>query len=308
MSKTAKGKIKWALALAITFIGLVIFAPRLWQAIDDGIQSAIGKNTMLISATAPQRLIKAPVVLRVKHLRDIGEGEYKVAEARVIAVFKNVSGERIGDTVKIASYYGHPGLPGGGGISTVYLEPYGPKDDLWMLMGGSELSGVSHTSYELSELLKRREPSQRIERPAIQCGSSSEASPSHLALEKTYRAVENKGKVMYGMRSTILTHKRRYKVGEPVMVFHVLESVRDGVEMPLGGPKPICSEYIDGILADNKKCRGSYSVSEQVVRHPIVNFNFDMSTYCFSEPGEHTISWKPWLGESNLITLNIEPK
>lgn len=308
MSTTAKGKRKWALALAVTFIGLVIFTSRLWQAIDDGIQSAIGKNTMLISATAPQRLIKAPVVLRVKHLRDIGEGEYKASEARVRAVFKNVSGERIGDTVKIASYYGQPGLPGGGGISTVYLEPYGPKDDLWMLMGGSASSGVSHTSYELSELLKRNHPSQRIERPAIQCGSIAEAPVSRLALEKTYRAAENKGKVMYGMRRTILTQKRRYKVGEPVRVFHVLESVRDGIEMGLGGPNRICSEYVDDKLADNKKCGGSYFVSESVVRHPIVIFNFDVSNYCFNEPGKHTISWKFMQGESNLIKLNIEPK
>lgn len=307
MSTTTKGKRKWALALAVTFIGLVIFTPRLWQTINDGIQSVIGKNTMLISATAPQRLIKAPVVLRVKHLRDIGEGEYRVAEARVIAIFKNDSGERIGDTVKIASHYGLPGLPGGGGISTAYLELYGPKDDLWMLMGGSELSGVSHTSYELSELLKRRQPSQRIAPTTIQCRSIAEAPINHLALEKTYRAAENKGKVMYGMRSTILTHKLKYEVGEPVRVFHVLESVRDGVEMGLAG-RPICSEYVDGNLVDNKKCAGSHFVSEQVVRHPFVNINFDVSTYCFSEPGEHTIRWKPWLGESNLITLNIKPK
>ena len=83
--------------------------------------------------------------------------------------------------------------------------------------------------------------------------------------------------------------------------------------MNLMGPEPICSEYVDGKLVDNKYCDGSRSVTGSIITHPVTNFNFDITTYRFNEPGEHTIRWKFRMHgdtglQSNLIDIHIEPK
>jgi hypothetical protein len=50
-----------------------------------------------------------------------------------------------------------------------------------------------------------------------------------------------------------------------------------------------------------------------VEKRPIADFNYEITTYSFSEPGEHTIQWKGGgasvqgdLGlESNVIKVNV---
>jgi len=54
-------------------------------------------------------------------------------------------------------------------------------------------------------------------------GDKIVAAPAEdLALAKTYHAFKDKGPLVAGQRITILTHKGRYKVGEPVRVLHIL--------------------------------------------------------------------------------------
>lgn len=157
---------------------------------------------------------------------------------------------------------------------------------------------------------KNLEPLSLLERKGDEI---VDAPARDLALARTYRAFKNKGEIVNGMRMTIMTRKNRYKVGEPVRVIHVLESVKKGIEMDMMGPAPVCHDYVDEKIIENEQCYGSHSASGTFKEVPVANFNFDISTYRFKEPGTHTIRWKskraPYMPpESNLIQLNIEPK
>ena len=139
------------------------------------------------------------------------------------------------------------------------------------------------------------------------------ASAAVLALARTYREFKYKGEVVNGVRKTIMTRKRSYKIGEPVRVIHVFESVQYGPAMSTMGPEPICSEFVDGRHVEYKSCSGSRSIGWGYTRNPTVNFNFDISTFRFDEPGIHTIRWKSHgfedaRAESNLIKIYVEPK
>ena len=133
-------------------------------------------------------------------------------------------------------------------------------------------------------------------------------------LAKTYHAFKEKGALVKNQRITILTKKIRYKVGEPVRVLHVLESVKAGIEVFVMGPKTIYGEYVDGKLV-TAKGPGMEGYDGMVVsERPIADFNYEITTYTFKEPGEHTIQWKggghPFQGsldlESNVIKLQVK--
>jgi hypothetical protein len=139
-----------------------------------------------------------------------------------------------------------------------------------------------------------------------------DAPAADFAVAKTYHSFQDKGRVIKGQRITILTAKLEYRVGESIRVLHVLESVKPGIEVYVMGPKSITDEVVDGHLAVPKgsllaKYRGA------VVKRPIADFNYDITTYVFTNPGKHTIQWKGYGGwdnkdlplESNTITLKV---
>ncbi len=131
-------------------------------------------------------------------------------------------------------------------------------------------------------------------------------------LAKTYHAFKDKGPLIGGQRISILTKKTEYKVGEPVRVLHVLEAVMPGIIVYVMGPKTIYDEYVDGKLV-TKKGPGNEPYNGAVVDRPIADFNYEITTYTFTESGHHTVQWKggghPIQGslglESNVITLQI---
>ena len=133
-----------AIAIAVGFgYAIRAFWPsNIWPSRVGGIQPVIQGDPNITSDVDPARFQKVSVVLQVKYLRSLGADKYAIEEAAVLRIFKNFSGSTIGETVKIASYSGKRGIPHG--VSTVYLEPYSPKDDLWKLFGGDAVSGASH--------------------------------------------------------------------------------------------------------------------------------------------------------------------
>jgi hypothetical protein len=146
-------------------------------------------------------------------------------------------------------------------------------------------------------------------------GEIVNASREDFAVAKTYHLFQNKGQVKDGQRITILTAKLEYKVGEPVRVLHVLESVKPGIDVYVMGPKKITDEYIDGRLsAPEGPLLGAYDGA--VINRPIADFNYDITTYTFANPGLHTIQWRSYGGlgnkdrplQSNTIKLNIVQK
>jgi len=81
------------------------------------------------------------------------------------------------------------------------------------------------------------------------------------------------------------------------------------------GPKPVYDEYVDGKLVTEKAPgHGAYFGAVGLVEdRAIADFNYNITTCTFSEPGAHTIQWKGGgdatqgaLGlESNVIRLEI---
>ena len=133
-----------------------------------------------------------------------------------------------------------------------------------------------------------------------------DAPAEDLALAKTYHAFEDKGPLKGGQRITILTAKTQYKAGEPVRVLHVLEAVEPGIDVYLMGPKNVTSEFIDNrFVANTGPKQDGYR--GMVVHRPIADFNYEITTYSFSEPGEHTIQWKQFGSgfESNVIKIEV---
>jgi len=138
------------------------------------------------------------------------------------------------------------------------------------------------------------------------------APPEDLALARTYPSFKYKGKVLAGQRITILTQRTRYKVGESVRVLHVLEAVEPGKGVHVMGPKTIYYECMDGKLL-TEEGPGKDPYRGMVIDIPLADFNYDITTYTFKEPGAHTIQWKGGgasvqghLGlESNIIRLEV---
>ena len=78
------------------------------------------------------------------------------------------------------------------------------------------------------------------------------------------------------------------------------------------GPKTVYDEYVDGKLV-TPKGSGNESYHGMVVDRPIADFNYEITTYTFTETGSHTIQWK-WNASSfidivgltsNIITLEV---
>ena len=139
-----------------------------------------------------------------------------------------------------------------------------------------------------------------------------DAPQEDFELAKTYHSFKDKGKLVSGQRSTILTKKSQYKVGEPIRVLHILEAVEPGIQVYVMGPKSIYNEYVDGqLVTENGPGLAVYDGA--VIDRPIVDFNYEITTYTFTAAGEHTIQWKggghPIQGslglESNVIKLQI---
>jgi hypothetical protein len=136
-----------------------------------------------------------------------------------------------------------------------------------------------------------------------------------LKLAQTYPslAAVGKGKTHKGRRITILSEKRRYKVGERVRILHVLEAVGRGLTVYEMGPKPVYDEYID----NKNRCPKPRDVGGiydgRVASSPAVDFHYDITTYTFAKPGKHTIQWNgggdPSEGDlglqSNILTIEV---
>ena len=111
------------------------------------------------------------------------------------------------------------------------------------------------------------------------------------AVAQQYPNFKNKGPVHDGQRITIMTAKTTYQVGEQVRVIHVLDAPEPGHELYVMGPKAIHNEFVDDKKASPEKARsGAYN--GMVTKSPDVDFNYEVSTYTFKTPGEHTIQWK----------------
>ena len=129
------------------------------------------------------------------------------------------------------------------------------------------------------------------------------ALPEDVAVAKSYPTANEKGEIVGGTRLTILTKKKHYQVGEEVRVIHVIEVVEPGHELFIMGPKPVYGEYVDDrpVTSQRPEVQDYDGV---VLESPNVDYNYDITSYRFFEPGHHRIHWQ--MGELRSNTLELE--
>ncbi len=111
------------------------------------------------------------------------------------------------------------------------------------------------------------------------------------AVARRYPLFPGKGAPDGGVSLTILASHETVKVGEELVVVHVLEATEPGVELYLMGPKRIHEEYVDGTLA-SAPWKGIGVYDGAVLTGPGVDGNYDLTRYTWTEPGTHTIQWR----------------
>jgi hypothetical protein len=82
-----------------------------------------------------------------------------------------------------------------------------------------------------------------------------------------------------------------------------MEVVEPGHEVFVMGPKTICGEYVDGQLA-TPAAAPAQGYDGPVLDSPEVDYNYDITSYRFAQPGIHQIYWK--IGDLRSNTLNLE--
>jgi hypothetical protein len=125
-----------------------------------------------------------------------------------------------------------------------------------------------------------------------------------------YAEWEDKGPVSGGERLTLLAARTRVGAGEPVEVLHVYEITDSGRQLHVMGPKPLFGERLDGELAtppppddDDSLHPGLYD--GRVLPSPGMDVNFEPTTYTFSEPGRHELTWSVNGLTSNTLAIDV---
>ncbi|WP_152040849.1 hypothetical protein [Salinigranum salinum] len=141
-------------------------------------------------------------------------------------------------------------------------------------------------------------------------GTVEEAPAADQAVADDYPHWPDKGPVVDGKRLTVMTARDTYEVGEEVRVIHAFEAPEPGVDVYVMGPKPVYGEHIDGTLATTPPPDGDEPwVPQQydgaVIASPAVDYNYEVTTYRFAEPGRHVIRWELGPVTSNTLEITV---
>jgi hypothetical protein len=98
-----------------------------------------------------------------------------------------------------------------------------------------------------------------------------------------------------------------YRVGEPVRVIHVLEVVTPGEEIYVMGPKAVGGEIVDGQKVTPANHGDHEPYDGRVLPSPGVDYNYEITSHTFAEPGRHTIQWRLGALTSNALVVEILP-
>ena len=136
-----------------------------------------------------------------------------------------------------------------------------------------------------------------------------EAPAEDQATAKGYPGWPNKGALKDGMRLTLMTKKTRYAPGEEIRVLHVFEAPGPGIEVYVMGPKFIHGESVNGAPVSGPPESSTYPwlgvYDGAVLKSPAVDYNYDITSYRFSEPGTYVIGWQLGALRANSLTLQI---
>lgn len=136
-----------------------------------------------------------------------------------------------------------------------------------------------------------------------------EAPLADVAVARSYPQFNDKGGAIGGRRITILTESSRHLVGDEVRVIHVVDFTEHGQRAYVMGPKPVYGEYVNGQLMTDPVPEGDPLVpmtyNGVTLPTPAVDYNFDITSYRFQEPGPWTIQWRLGPLHSNLLSITV---
>jgi hypothetical protein len=140
-------------------------------------------------------------------------------------------------------------------------------------------------------------------------GQIVEASDRDIAVARSYPWFQDKGPITDGRRITVLTENTTYRVGDEIRIIHVVEFTEPGYQAYIMGPKLICGEYINGELVSEPVSAGDPLVpmeySGVTLPSPVVDYNYDITTYRFNEAGRKLIDWRLGDLRSNVLSIEI---
>jgi hypothetical protein len=137
-----------------------------------------------------------------------------------------------------------------------------------------------------------------------------EAPPEDSTVAQGYETWPNKGPMSEGRRLTLMTKKTRYEVNEEIRVIHVAEVTKPGQQVYVMGPKRVYGEYLDGKLSTDSPPESEDPLMPPLydgatIPSPAIDFNYEITSYSFSEPGYHQIRWAVGSLQSNILDLEI---
>jgi hypothetical protein len=146
-----------------------------------------------------------------------------------------------------------------------------------------------------------------------QDGRVVEAPEADIAVAEGYASWPDKGPLVDGRRLTIMAAQSPYAVGDAVRIIHVLEVTTPDLPLYVMGPKPVLDEYVDGRLVTGSPPQGvdpllPDSYDGRTLKGPGLDFNWEITSYRFAEPGRHEVVWRPGGLSSNKLFLGVGEK
>lgn len=136
-----------------------------------------------------------------------------------------------------------------------------------------------------------------------------EAPAEDQATAKGYPGWPHKGALKDGMRITLLTRKTTYAPGEEIRVLHVFEAPGSGIDVYVMGPKFVHGESVNGAPVSGPPESSTYPwlgiYDGAVLKSPAVDYNYDVTSYRFSEPGTYVIGWQLGPLRANSLMLQV---
>jgi hypothetical protein len=145
----------------------------------------------------------------------------------------------------------------------------------------------------------------------VRDGDRVVAAPEEdLAVAAGYAEWEPKGSTVAGRRVTVMTAGSTYAVDDEVRVIHVMEALEPDVALFVVGPKEVIGESVDGELRTAAAVPGVDPLEPATYDGPVldgpgVDFNWEITSYRFAEPGRYVIVWEPGDLRSNELIVDV---
>jgi hypothetical protein len=141
-------------------------------------------------------------------------------------------------------------------------------------------------------------------------GKVVDAPPEDVDVARRYPTFSDKGPVVSGMRLTIMSARTHYRIGDDVRVLHVVEVVEPGKEVFVMGPKAVYGEFVDDQAVTPAPPDGLLqptTYNGPTLDSPAVDYNYEVTSYRFTEPGQHSIQWRLGDLRSNTLLVDVTP-